>query len=120
MILKDHLFTITSKDEAAAAYEVRINPAWPIYQAHFPGHPITPGVCIVQMVQELLSDLQGRPLMLSQAKTVKYVQLISPEEVTQLTVSFAKIEEQPDGAVKVQAQVSSGDTLYTKISATFA
>ena len=100
-------------------FQVRLHPEWPIYKAHFPGHPITPGVCIVQMVQELLQNLMGRELSLRQAKNVKYVSIISPEEVTELTITFSKIELQPDGSQNVQAQVANGETLYTKLSATF-
>ncbi len=122
MTLQDNLFTIASrqKDEATAVYRVIICPDWPIYKAHFPGHPVTPGVCIVQMVQELLQDLLGCELCLRQAKNVKYVAIISPEEVSALTVTFSKVEAQPDGSVKVQAQVTNGETVYTKLSATFS
>lgn len=121
MILQDNLFTIVSQqqEEGNAAFQVRLNPEWPIYKAHFPGHPITPGVCIVQMIQELLQVLVHRELYLRQAKNVKYVAIVSPEEVTELTVTFSKIETQPDGSLKVQAQVANGETLYTKFSATF-
>ncbi len=121
MILQDNLYTIVSQQEqeGAAVFQLRLHPEWPIYQAHFPGHPITPGVCIVQMVQELLQKLMQRELVLSQAKNVKYTAIISPEEITDLTVTFSKIEPQPDGTLKVQAQVASGETLCTKLSATF-
>lgn len=130
MLLKDNLYTIVSQEnpEGIPAFRIRINPEWPIYQAHFPGHPVTPGVCIVQMVQELLqvhldSNLgQNQPkrrLQLWKAKNVKYLAIVSPEEVTHLTVAFPKIEPQPDGSLKVQAQVLNSDTLCTKLSATF-
>ncbi len=121
MILQDNLYTIVSQQEqeGVATFQLSLHPEWPIYKAHFPGHPITPGVCIVQMVQELLQVLQNRELCLRQAKNVKYVAIISPEEVSDLTVSFPKIEQQPDGSLKVQAQVASGSTIYTKLSATF-
>jgi len=121
MILRDNLFTIVSQrqEETASVFQVRLHPEWPIYKAHFPGHPITPGVCIVQMVQELLQELMQRELCLSEAKNVKYLAIISPEEVTDLSVTFSKIEEQPDGSIKVQAQVTGGETLYTKLSASF-
>ena len=121
MILQDNLFTIISQqaEEGIAAFQVRLNPEWPIYKAHFPGHPITPGVCIVQMIQELLQILEHRALCLRQAKNVKYVAIVSPEEVTELTVTFSKIETLPDGNLKVQVQVANGETLYTKLSATF-
>ena len=121
MTLQDNLYTIVSRQEqeGAAVFQVRLHPEWPIYKAHFPGHPITPGVCIVQMVQELLQEHLQRELSLRQAKNVKYVSIVSPEEVTELTVTFLNIEEQPDGNLKVQAQVTSGETLCTKLSATF-
>lgn len=122
MKLQDNLYTILSQQEEAglAAFQLRIHPEWPIYKAHFPGHPITPGVCIVQMVQELLQRALRRDVTLRKAKNVKYLAIISPEEVSELTVSFTKIEEQPDGSLKVQAQVAAGETIYTKMSATFA
>ena len=121
MILQDNLYTILSQqeEEGHPAFRVRIHPEWPIYKAHFPGHPITPGVCIVQMVQELLQTFLHRELCLRKAKNVKYLAIISPEEVSNLTITFLKIEEQPDGSLKVQAQVSGGETLYTKLSVTF-
>jgi 3-hydroxyacyl-[acyl-carrier-protein] dehydratase len=122
MKLQDNLFTVLSQqeEEGHLAFQLRIHPEWPIYKAHFPGHPITPGVCIVQMVQELLGLALNRDVTLRKAKNVKYLAIISPEEVSELTVSFTKIEAQEDGSLKVQAQVLAGETIYTKLSATFA
>ena len=122
MKLQDNLYTILSQqeEEGLATFQLRIHPEWPIYKAHFPGHPITPGVCIVQMVQELLQRVLNRPVTLRKAKNVKYLAIITPDEVSELTVSFTKLEEQEDGSLKVQAQVTGSETIYTKLSATFA
>ena len=122
MKLQDNLFTVLSQqeEEGLATFQLRIHPEWPIYKAHFPGHPITPGVCIVQMVQKLLGLALNRDVTLRKVKNVKYLAIISPEEVSELTVSFTKIEAQEDGSLKVQAQVLAGETIYTKLSATFA
>lgn len=121
MVLQDNLFSIMSQaqEDGQSAFQVQIHKEWPIYKAHFPGHPITPGVCIVQMIQELLQAYLGREVSLRKAKTVKYTAIISPDEVSELSVSFPKIEEQEDGSLKVQAQVAGGETIYTKLSATF-
>ena len=90
MTLQDSLYRIISQQEADGhpAFRVRINPEWPIYKAHFPGHPITPGVCIVQMVQELLQGFLHRELCLVRAKNVKYLAIISPEEMSELDIVF--------------------------------
>ena len=121
MVLQDNLYTILSQqqEDGHHVFHLRLHPEWPIYKAHFPGHPITPGVCIVQTVQELLQRLMHRRLTLVPAKNVKYLAIISPEETTELTVTFSLIEEQPDGSLKLQAQVASGETLCTKLSLTF-
>ncbi len=121
MVLQDNLYTILSQqqEDGHHVFHLRLHPEWPIYKSHFPGHPITPGVCIVQTVQELLQRLMHRRLTLVQAKNVKYLTIISPEETTELTVTFSLIEEQPDGSLKLQAQVASGETLCTKLSLTF-
>ena len=119
MILKDNLFKINAQEAGQPVFQISINREWPIYKAHFPGHPITPGVCIVQMIQELLQVWLGREVNLVKAKNVKYLAIISPEEVCELSVSFTSIEEQPDGTLKVHTQVASGETVYTKLSATF-
>ena len=121
MVLQDNLFSIMSQaqEDGQPAFQVRIHKEWPIYKAHFPGHPITPGVCIVQMIQELLQVHLGHEVSLRKAKTVKYTAIISPDEVSELSVSFPKIEQQEDGSLKVQAQVAGGETIYTKLSATF-
>jgi 3-hydroxyacyl-[acyl-carrier-protein] dehydratase len=122
MKLQDNLYTILSQQETEgfATFHLSIHPEWPIYKAHFPGHPITPGVCIVQMVQELLQGFLHRELSLQKAKNVKYLAIISPEEVSELSIVFPKIEEQPDGSLKVQAQVLNGESLCTKLSLTFS
>ena len=84
MILQDNLYTIVSQQEqeGVATFQLSLHPEWPIYKAHFPGHPITPGVCIVQMVQELLQVLQNRELCLRQAKNVKYVAITQDRAAT--------------------------------------
>ena len=121
MVLQDNLYTILSQqqEDGHHVFHLRLHPEWPIYKSHFPAHPITPGVCIIQTVQELLQRLMHRRLTLVQAKNVKYLAIISPEETTELTVTFSLIEEQPDGSLKLQAQVASGETLCTKLSLTF-
>ena len=102
MKLQDNLYTILSQQETEglATFQLSIHPEWPIYKAHFPG--------------------QNRDVTLRKAKNVKYLAIISPEEVSELTVSFTKIETLPDGSLKVQAQVFNGETIFTKMSATFA
>ena len=44
-MLEGILYNVVSREEGAAT--VRLLPESPIYKAHFPGYPVTPGVTLV-------------------------------------------------------------------------
>lgn len=124
MLLKNSLYTIekieklTSSDEiVGGCFLLRLNPDHVIYQAHFPGEPITPGVCIVQMGKELMEELLAKSLEVARVKNVKFLSVISPENTTSITYTFRKVEWSADGKeVKAQIVVTSGDEAKAKIS----
>ena len=110
------------------SYEIRLNPSHPIYQAHFPGEPITPGVCIIQIAKELLehsfcgcSHLQQCCYELQTVKNVKYLSPISPIDTPIITYTFQKIIPAADGnTIKAQALVEANGVPMTKLSFTLA
>lgn len=124
MLLKNSLYTIekseklTSSDEMVGGiFLLRLNPDHVIYQAHFPGEPITPGVCIVQMGKELMEELLDKSLEVARVKNVKFLTVISPKDTTSITYTFRKVEWSADGKeVKAQIVVTSGDEAKAKIS----
>ena len=69
-MLEGVLYQVVTKEEQSA--EVRLLPESPIYAAHFPGYPITPGVTLVQMALELMGA------HLSGAKDIKFIQPVIP------------------------------------------
>lgn len=124
MLLKNSLYTIekqekqtSSEDVVGGSFLLRLNPDHVIYQAHFPGEPITPGVCIVQIGKELMEELVGKPLEVARVKNVKFLSVISPKDTTSITYTFRKLEWAADGKeVKAQIVVTSGDEAKAKIS----
>jgi 3-hydroxyacyl-[acyl-carrier-protein] dehydratase len=50
----------------------------PVFKGHFPGNPILPGVCTVQIVGEILQYALKKELMLTRASTIKYLGFINP------------------------------------------
>lgn len=116
MFLNDLFSIITEeKSEKQATFTIRLNKEHSIYSGHFPDSPITPGVCIVQIAVDLLSHLSGRNLQLTQAKNVKFLQIIRPEEheSIQYQLSWEAIE---NNAFTLKAVVSDGGTVFTKMS----
>lgn len=70
-MLEGVLYTVVSRGENEAV--IQLLPDCPIYKAHFPGYPITPGVTLLQMALELMG---GRKLV--SAKEIKYVAPVLP------------------------------------------
>ena len=121
MRLTDGFFIIESIQDTEGSFEavLRTNPEHSIYKAHFPGSPITPGVCIIQAAGELLEKKLGRKLYLKSVKNVKFLMVIIPEEGKKIKYSFSNIVDNENG-VKAQIVVSDDSTVYAKISLIFS
>lgn len=121
MILKNSLYTIEGQQqqEGTVSYDIRLYSDHFIYQAHFPGEPITPGVCVVQIAKELLEEHLQRPLAIKAVKNVKFLSVVSPIEHSQVRYTFRQIQDTPE-AVTAQVDVADGDTSMTAISFTCA
>ncbi|MDR1197766.1 MAG: hypothetical protein LBK94_01965 [Prevotellaceae bacterium] len=116
MILKDNFFTIQSQNilENKADFRVALDVENFIYKAHFPNRPISPGVCLIQMVVELFNTLQGKNFSIKTLKNVKFTAPISPLEFPQIDVllDFAR----NDNYYQIKAIIKEKETVFAKIS----
>lgn len=53
LVLKDY-YKVESvvRSDGEAVYTVSLNPDCEVYRGHFPGSPVSPGVCNIQMIRE--------------------------------------------------------------------
>lgn len=109
MRLNGDFFRIESRMEGLpqgqSGFNIILNPDHLIYKAHFPGQPVTPGVCILQMIQEILSEQEGMPLFIRKIKNVKFTNVISPLSDGRISVLFSSVNEE-EGGVKVQGVIA--------------
>lgn len=93
MILQNSFYSIKSKLVVGLEirYDIVLDASHFIYQAHFPGEPITPGVCVIQIAKELLEDHLQQRLSVKSVKNVKFLREISPAESRQVTFAFEKV-----------------------------
>ena len=121
MRLTDGFFIIDTINDTESGFEVGVitNPEHPIYKAHFPGNPITPGVCIIQTAGELLEKKLNRKVYLKTVKNVKFLSVIIPEKDKKIRYSFSNLTEE-ENSCKVQVVVSDDAAVYAKISLIFS
>ncbi|MBC6999297.1 3-hydroxyacyl-ACP dehydratase [Cytophaga sp. FL35] len=118
-MLIEGLYTIlefkTDQDQLEAS--VQLNKDHEVFEGHFPGNPVMPGVCMIQMIKELTEKKTEKELFLSVASNVKFMAIINPEknDVIQLQLQITESENQ----YKVKTTVSFEDTLALKLNATF-
>ena len=117
MKMLNSLYRIRSKElsDSFVRYDIQLDASHFIYQAHFPGAPITPGVCIIQIAEELLEDHIGRKLSIRKIKNVKFLNVISPLVTPCISYVFEKTQSSPT-IIPVTAQVFSGETPLAKLS----
>ncbi len=118
MIFLDNLYTIVSTPEEsteAVRFQIRLNADSVIFKAHFPGEPIMPGACIVQMVQELFSVWTKREVEIAKIVNLKFLSVIKPDEVLDLDIAI-KIKKEEDQQVHINADIVKDETTYTKMS----
>ena len=117
----DNLFLTQSITDAADGFEVvvRCNPEHPIYKAHFPGNPIAPGACLLQLAGDLMRQKMERPLYLKSSKNIKYLSILVPEEGKEVKLQFSHIVE-TETDCKTQVVIADEQTVYTKMSLTFS
>ncbi len=94
-------------------FTIRLNPEHIIYKAHFPNHPITPGVCIIRIIRELLELKLGVKLVLKEVKNLKFVIPVSPINDPEVTIKWNLKEFHAKGSVE------GNDKIYTKFSLIF-
>lgn len=96
MLLGDfyQLVNSTTQENGYRA-QVKLNAAHPIFEGHFPGNPVVPGVCQLQMVEEVLSHLTGKKLRLKTTGYVKFLHTINPD--TSATVDMELLLTEREG-----------------------
>jgi len=106
-----------NKNEEGISAQIRLNPKHEIFKGHFPGKPIMPGVCMIQIIKELTERSLGSDLFLSIASNVKFMAIINPETNPILTIDINLTEL--DGLIKIKSTTTFGETVALKLSATF-
>lgn len=86
-----------------------------IFKVHFENYPVLPGVCMIQIATELLSKMQKRELELRKISNIKFLNVVSPNEIQTLEYTFSNIQVE-DNTLKVRGQIGVENTIFSKFS----
>lgn len=117
-LLGDFFHIIDVPVDGTCSWRIKLNADHIIYKSHFPDNPITPGVCLIQIITELMESKTLLRLELKKVRNVKFLSVLSPVNNDEVTVLVKKITV--DGnEYKVQAVVYDDSVQFAKISVVY-
>jgi len=114
----NELYSITdfihSEDKLSA--EIRLNVAHSIFEGHFPGMPVTPGVVQLQIVKELLGQHFQKKIRLKALRSCKFLHILNPNEnpIVRINIKWRMLDE-----LEVTASGESAEIVFFKVQATY-
>lgn len=120
MLLQD-FYTVDKIDaitEGKYLASITLNKNHAIFKGHFPGNPVTPGVCMMQIIKEITESVLKVSLTMVSTSNVKFMALINPEVNPKLILDL-EISENDASEIKVKNTTSFEETVALKLSNTY-
>ena len=114
MLLVDRITELT---EDGASGELDVKDDAMFVQGHFPGNPVLPGVCTLQIVRECLERGTGRRHRFTAIRECKFLGMIVPQADTLLDIDI-RLADDGTAAKKVTCVVTNNEKTVLKLKAT--
>lgn len=115
MKLMNDFYSIVDESSCDGTYkcQLKMNAQHGLYKVHFPGNPVTPGVCLVQMATEILERKYDKKFQLSEAVNIKFRKTVVPED--EPTFVFNKLVFEDD-LLKASVTIEDNENQFVKMS----
>lgn len=119
-MLLNNLFYIDSisQEESGMNAEIHINVEHEILKGHFPDQPVVPGVCMLEMLKEILQQHLNMSLQLQSAPMVKFLAMFAPPHFTHAHFNIQVIQNE-DNLFQVNATLQHEETIFMKFKGSF-
>ncbi len=115
MLLNDFYFYMdASRDQNTFSCKIIFNEGHDIFKET--AQPVVPGVCMMEIVKELLQQTLGISLWLRNAVQVKFLQLITPDVQPVIDISW---NTNGKGRYTVDASLKNGDSFFFQLDGNF-
>lgn len=120
-MLLGNFFTVSEKNVADSSVlaTININATHHIFEGHFPGQPVVPGVCMMQMVKELLELVIEKKTELKKMAELKFLAIINPVENPSIQAAFNYTTKEDD-SIHVTGKLYKAETIFLKFKGSFA
>ena len=105
--------------DTAIKADLVINAGHTIFEGHFPRQPVVPGVCMMQMIKEIIEQVIEKKTNLISASEMKFLAIIDPVQNNniQATLKYTSVN---DVEVAVTATLFKEEVIHFKFKGLFA
>ncbi|MEO8515613.1 MAG: 3-hydroxyacyl-ACP dehydratase [Flavobacterium sp.] len=120
MLLKDFykVEKVEKVSEGKYSAIVYLNNEHDVFNGHFPGNPVTPGVCMMQIIKELSQEIVESSLLMISSSNVKFMALINPDVNPRLRLEL-EILGDVNTEIKVKNTTYFDETIALKLTNTY-
>lgn len=115
-MLLNNFYTVLDRtaSEGIVKATIRFDKRHPIFEGHFPGQPVVPGVCMIQIVRELTEQTLGAKVDITKGDNIKFLSVINPDDVDTVNVEI-NCKQLSD----ISASIAAGSVTYFKFKGEF-
>jgi 3-hydroxyacyl-[acyl-carrier-protein] dehydratase len=119
-MLLNNFFTISNLEPLGfdIKAELIVNANHQIFEGHFPGQPVVPGVCMMQMVKEIMEVVLQKKINLVKAHEMKFLAVIDPQQNNDIHAQLKYTPGEND-SVTVSATLFKNEIIHFKFKGVF-
>lgn len=93
MLLENRYYQLVSQEieDGKGLFHIRLLPECELYRGHFPGNPVCPGICNVELIKECAMLLTGKDLQIRTVTQCRLTALASPTACPELDVNVSAL-----------------------------
>ncbi|MEP6673976.1 MAG: 3-hydroxyacyl-ACP dehydratase [Ferruginibacter sp.] len=118
MLKKDFYIILDADSSGPKQFILQLNEKHSIYEGHFPGQPVVPGACFLQILKELIEVIIEKKIQLLKADELKFLIPVNPltNNRLQANVNYSIDDRQQ---INVIANFKQNENICFKCRATF-
>lgn len=86
-----------------------------IFKGHFPDMPVVPGVCMAQIIKEIVQLQFDKSYFISFASNMKFLSVLNPEKNGEINADVQVVSN--NTAVEIDGKLFFGDIIFFKMKA---
>lgn len=115
MLINDLYKIIQIDHQEKIEAQIQINSSHDVFKGHFPSIPVLPGVCMIQLIKELIENQYHRKTILQEAGNIKFLSIVNPEQNDEIKVTI-EIKEADTNTITFASSISQDQTIVFKFT----